>query len=84
MVSEGSEREDRRKLAGEDLRVWVRVEVMKFTGHCGFTAFSSKLSKQSLGKGSHGLGESLILCRVPLSPRPTKDSQQWYPGHQGR
>lgn len=55
-------REKTRKLAGEDLRVWVRVEVMKFTGHCGFTAFSSKLSKQSLGKGSDRLGESLTLC----------------------
>ena len=50
---------------------WVpaRLEAMKFTGQCGFSAISSKLSKLSLAKRSNRPGQPFILHRSPCLPR---------------
>lgn len=54
MASEGNERQGRSKirknLLRSDLEVPARLEAIKFTGQCGFSAFSSKLSKPESGE----------------------------------
>lgn len=85
MVSEGNDRQERPKtrknLPRRDLGVPARLEAMKFTGQCGFSVFSSKLSKPSLEKGSDYPGKSLsYVVYLPLpGPRLMVGSQHARP-----